>query len=40
MTQHNASVLIAGGALTVLICPLAATLLMGRSDPEPAKVEG
>jgi len=38
MTQHNASVLIAGGALTVLICPLAATLLMGRS--EPAAVEG
>ena len=33
MTQHNASVLIAGGALTVLICPLAATLLMGRSEP-------
>jgi Kef-type K+ transport system membrane component KefB len=31
MTQNNASVLIAGGALTVLVCPLAATLVIDRS---------
>jgi Kef-type K+ transport system membrane component KefB len=36
MTQHNASILTAGAALTVLACPLAATLVMGSADPEPA----
>jgi Kef-type K+ transport system membrane component KefB len=36
MTQHNASVLVAGGALTVLVGPLAATLLMGRAGPHTA----
>jgi len=32
MTTQNASVLVAGGALTVLTCPLGATLLLGRSE--------
>jgi Kef-type K+ transport system membrane component KefB len=35
MTQTSASVLTAGGALTVLVCPLAATLLLSRR-PSPA----
>jgi len=30
MTITNASVLVAGGAITVLVCPLTATLLLGR----------
>ncbi len=32
MSQTNASILTAGGAITVLICPLAATLVIGRRD--------
>ncbi|NUR07496.1 MAG: cation:proton antiporter [Nocardioidaceae bacterium] len=35
MSPANASVLVAGGALTVLLCPMAATLLLG----EPAAVD-
>jgi Kef-type K+ transport system membrane component KefB len=34
MTTENASVLVAGGAITVLTCPLAATLLLGRREEE------
>jgi Kef-type K+ transport system membrane component KefB len=33
MTSQNASVLVAGGAVTVLLMPLAATLLGGRAEP-------
>jgi hypothetical protein len=33
MTTTNASILVAGGGLTVLICPLAATLLLERAGP-------
>jgi Kef-type K+ transport system membrane component KefB len=33
MTTTNAPVLVAGGAITVLVCPLAATLLLGH-DPD------
>ena len=36
MSQTSASVLTAGGALTVLVCPLAATLLLSRR-PSPAR---
>jgi len=32
MTTTNASVLVAGGAITVLLCPLAATLLLGHES--------
>jgi Kef-type K+ transport system membrane component KefB len=32
MSQTNASILTAGGAITVLICPLAATLVIGRRN--------
>lgn len=39
MTTHNASILTAGAALTVLICPLAATLVM-RKEEEPAPPAG
>jgi Kef-type K+ transport system membrane component KefB len=39
MTQNSASVLIAGGALTVLVCPLAATLVM-RKEEDPARTTG
>jgi Kef-type K+ transport system membrane component KefB len=35
MSAENASVLVAGGAVTVLAMPLAATLLGGRSQSEP-----
>jgi Kef-type K+ transport system membrane component KefB len=34
MTTTNASVLVAGGAITVLVCPLLATLLVGRPEDE------
>lgn len=33
MTSTNASVLVAGGAITVLVCPLLAQYLLGRSRP-------
>ncbi len=33
MTQTNASVLVAGGAITVLVCPLLAQYLLGRNRP-------
>jgi Kef-type K+ transport system membrane component KefB len=33
MSEDNASLLVAGGAATVLLCPLAATLVLGRGDP-------
>jgi Kef-type K+ transport system membrane component KefB len=33
MTQTNASVLVAGGALTVLVCPLLAQHMLGRNRP-------
>jgi Kef-type K+ transport system membrane component KefB len=32
MSQTNASILTAGGAITVLVCPLAATLVIGKRD--------
>jgi hypothetical protein len=34
MSTQNASVLVAGGAITVLACPLVATLLLGRSHEQ------
>ena len=34
MSTTNASVLVAGGAITVLVCPLLATLLIGRREDE------
>lgn len=34
MSTTNASVLVAGGAVTVLACPLAATLLLGRQQQD------
>ena len=36
MSQTNASVLVAGGGITVLLCPLAASLLLAREVEEPA----
>ena len=33
MSQANSSLLVAGGAVTVLLLPMAATLLAGRSPP-------
>jgi Kef-type K+ transport system membrane component KefB len=36
MSADNASLLVAGGAATVLLCPLAATLVLGRAGREPA----
>ncbi len=37
MSTENASLLIAGGAMTVLLCPMLATLLVARtSEPEPS----
>jgi len=41
MTSTNASILVAGGGITVLACPLVATLVLGRhprETPEPAPV--
>ena len=35
MSSDNASLLVAGGAATVLLCPLAATLVLGRTGHEP-----
>ncbi|HEX5090009.1 MAG TPA: cation:proton antiporter [Nocardioides sp.] len=37
MTGKNASVLVGAGAATVLLCPLLATLVMGRTAPEAAQ---
>jgi Kef-type K+ transport system membrane component KefB len=34
MTTTNASVLVAGGAVTVLVCPLLATMVVGRPEDE------
>jgi Kef-type K+ transport system membrane component KefB len=39
MTDHHASLLVAGGAITVLALPMAATLLGGgQSRPSPAEI--
>jgi len=35
MSTTNASVLVAGGAITVLVFPLLATLLLGRREDDP-----
>jgi Kef-type K+ transport system membrane component KefB len=37
MTSKNASVLVGAGAATVLLCPLLATLVLGRPAAEPAE---
>ena len=39
MSGDNASLLVAGGAATVLLCPLAATLVLGPAPREPAAGE-
>ena len=39
MSSDNASLLVAGGAATVLLCPLAATLVLGRTGHEPTTDE-
>ncbi|RYP81613.1 cation:proton antiporter [Nocardioides guangzhouensis] len=39
MSSDNASLLVAGGAATVLLCPLAATLVLGRAGREPTTDE-
>ena len=39
MTSANASVLVAGGAVTVLLMPLAATLLGDRGGVRPVRAE-
>ena len=46
MTNTNASVLVAGGAITVLVCPLLAQTLLARErgatgdDPDVERVKG
>jgi hypothetical protein len=46
MTDTNASVLVAGGAITVLVCPLLAQTLLARKrgatgdDPDVERVRG
>ena len=41
MTTTNASVLVAGGALTVLVCPFLAQLLLARaSHPDRVSPQG
>jgi hypothetical protein len=46
MTDTNASVLVAGGAITVLVCPLLAQTLLARErgatgdDPDVERVRG
>jgi Kef-type K+ transport system membrane component KefB len=37
MTSNNASVLVGAGAATVLLCPLLATLVLGRTTPKAAE---
>jgi hypothetical protein len=37
MSTTNASILVAGGGVTVLVCPMVATLVLNRRSREPVE---